>query len=123
MSTWYVYILHCADHSLYTGIATDLYARVQKHNEGKGAKYTQGRGPVKLIYQECVDTRSLALRRERAIKKMRRIEKWRLVATWANEPPLEINRRADALATPPDAKSATDRWVLNPDNGHARNTG
>ena len=52
MKAWSVYILECADGTLYTGISTDLCQRVQKHNEGKGAKYTRGRTPVTLIYAE-----------------------------------------------------------------------
>ena len=79
MAQWYVYILRCADQSLYTGVATDLAARVGKHNDGTGAKYTRGRRPVKLVYQEPAANRSAALRREHAIKRMRTAEKRRLV--------------------------------------------
>jgi putative endonuclease len=70
MADWYVYMLRCADHSLYTGVATDLEARVATHNAGKGAKYTRGRLPVKLVYQEAVADRGTALKREIAIKRM-----------------------------------------------------
>jgi putative endonuclease len=79
MTQWVVYILRCADWSLYTGVATDLQARVQKHNEGKGAKYTRGRRPVKLVYHELAASRGAALRREHAIKRMKTAEKRRLV--------------------------------------------
>lgn len=67
---WQVYILRCADGSLYTGVATDLTARVRKHNDGAGAKYTRGRRPVKLVYREPAASRSAALKREHAIKRL-----------------------------------------------------
>jgi putative endonuclease len=70
MSEWYVYILRCADNSLYTGVATDLAARVLTHNAGKGAKYTRGRRPVVLVYQETAVDRATAQRREAEIKRM-----------------------------------------------------
>lgn len=68
---WFVYIVHCADGSLYTGTSTDVEARVTTHNAGKGAKYTRSRLPVSLVYTEEVASRSLALKREAVIKKMR----------------------------------------------------
>ena len=72
---WYVYIVRCADRTLYTGVARDLSARLAAHNAGRGAKYTRARLPVKLIYQETVADRSAALRREHAIKRLSRTEK------------------------------------------------
>lgn len=79
MVEWYVYMLRCADHSLYTGVATDLAARLATHNAGKGAKYTRGRLPVKLVYQEAVAGRGAALKREIAIKRMPVAAKRRLI--------------------------------------------
>lgn len=70
MAKWTVYILRCADNSLYTGVATDVDARLARHNAGKGAKYTRGRRPVKLVYREAANGRSAALKRELAIKRM-----------------------------------------------------
>ena len=67
---WYVYIVECTDQSLYTGIARDLEARVTQHNLGAGAKYTRGRGPVKLVYCEQAADRSAAQQREHAIKRL-----------------------------------------------------
>ena len=67
---WFVYIVRCADQTLYTGVATDLAARIAQHNGGRGAKYTRGRTPVELVYRERVADRSAALRRELAIKRM-----------------------------------------------------
>ena len=70
MAEWHVYMVRCADRSLYTGVATDVEARVATHNAGKGAKYTRGRLPVKLVYQEAVADRGAALKREHAIKRL-----------------------------------------------------
>lgn len=79
MSEWYVYILHCADGSLYTGIARDIAARIALHNAGKGAKYTRGRGPVRLVYSERLASRAAALQREHAIKRLSAAAKRALV--------------------------------------------
>lgn len=71
-----VYILLCADRTLYTGIAIDIDKRVHEHNtSAKGAKYTKARRPVELVYSEICDTKSMALKREIAIKKMTREQK------------------------------------------------
>lgn len=75
----YVYILRCADDTLYTGYTKDLARRVQTHNEGKGAKYTRARRPVTLAYHEVCRDKSEALRREAAIKKLTRAEKLDLI--------------------------------------------
>ena len=75
-----VYIVECSDTTLYTGWTTNMEKRLQEHNEGKaGAKYTRGRRPVKLVYQEPCSTRSDALKREREIKKMSRAQKLLLI--------------------------------------------
>jgi putative endonuclease len=79
MTEWYVYMLRCADNSLYTGVATDIDARLTAHNAGKGAKYTRGRLPVKLVYQEAVADRGSALKREHAIKRLPVATKRRLI--------------------------------------------
>ena len=81
--TWFVYILRCADDSLYTGISNDIEKRLKQHNgeEKNGAKYTRGRRPVSLAWQESCDDRSSALKREAEIKKLSRIEKDRLLAS------------------------------------------
>jgi predicted GIY-YIG superfamily endonuclease len=68
---WHVYIVRCADGSLYTGIARDVEARVRQHNAGDGARYTRARLPVELVYREAVPDRSSALKREYAIKRLR----------------------------------------------------
>jgi putative endonuclease len=76
---WSVYIVRCADGSLYTGISKDVKARLATHNAGKGAAYTRARRPVRLRYKETGFTRSEALMREAAIKALPR-EKKKLLA-------------------------------------------
>lgn len=75
----FVYIIQCKDKTLYTGWTTDVTGRVNAHNEGTGAKYTKGRGPVTLLHTEAYDSKSDALRREMAIKKMSREAKLKLI--------------------------------------------
>lgn len=75
MAQWYVYVLRCADGTLYTGTTTDTERRVAAHNSGKGAKYTRGRAPVELLYREPCEDKASALRREMEIKKLPRQEK------------------------------------------------
>ena len=75
----YVYILSCADGTFYTGWTTHLEERVNTHNQGKGAKYTRSRRPVKLLYWEEYSDRGEALRREAVIKKMSRKQKEELI--------------------------------------------
>ena len=84
---WYVYILRCGDGTLYTGITDDIPRRLAAHRAGKGAKYTRGRGPLELVYQERVPDKSAALRREAAIKRLRRAEKERLIERAKSLPP------------------------------------
>jgi len=80
---WVVYILECADHSLYTGITNDLDARIAAHMAGAGAKYTKGRGPFMLIYHENCQDRSHASQREYAIKALPRHAKLALCAPYS----------------------------------------
>jgi len=77
--TWTVYILECSDGSYYTGITKNLSRRITQHQTGVGAKYTKGRTPIKLIYQEAYKDRSKATKREMEIKALKKIEKQRLV--------------------------------------------
>jgi len=73
---YYLYILQCADGTLYTGITTDLKRRVREHNSSVlGAKYTQGRRPVKLVFSQAFHNRSLATKEESRIKALSRSEK------------------------------------------------
>ncbi|WP_455755634.1 GIY-YIG nuclease family protein [Sulfurimonas sp.] len=78
--TYFVYILKCADNTLYTGIAIDTARRLIEHNSSdKGAKYTRVRRPVELVYQEELQDRSSACKREYEIKQLKREEKLRLI--------------------------------------------
>jgi putative endonuclease len=82
MTDWFVYILRCADDSLYTGITTELDRRVEEHNDKDkklGARYTRSRQPVTLTYQETYESRSLASKREAEIKRLNRQQKLLLI--------------------------------------------
>ena len=77
---YYLYILECADKTLYTGITVDLVRRVKEHNSSKlGAKYTRARRPVKIVYKKRFRNRSLASKAENRIKWMSRIEKLKIL--------------------------------------------
>ena len=75
----HVYVLRCADGTLYTGYTTDVERRVAEHDRGEGAKYTRGRTPVELVYTETFGSRSAAMRREHEIKQLDRAAKESLV--------------------------------------------
>ena len=79
MGSHFVYIVRCSDNSLYTGYTNNIEARINKHNAGKGAKYTKIRRPVVLVYQEMYETKSEALRREYEIKTFTRQRKLKLI--------------------------------------------
>jgi len=74
-----VYILQCADGTLYTGWTMDLGRRLRAHNSGQGARYTRGRRPVRLVYREEQPTRSAVQRREAAIRRLSRAGKLKLI--------------------------------------------
>jgi len=81
---WSVYIVRCADDSLYTGITTNLARRLREHNSDRaGAKYTRPRRPVRLVYREDADSRSHASKRENEIKKLTQKQKLLLIAEQA----------------------------------------
>ena len=81
---WTVYILRCGDGTLYTGITNDLNHRVAEHESGRGAKYTRGRGPFQLVYQETCNDRGLASQRENEIKSLNRKTKLLLIDSILN---------------------------------------
>jgi putative endonuclease len=76
----FVYIVECSDGTLYTGWTTDLARRLAAHNEGRGARYTRGRRPVRLVYTEGQRDRSSAQRREAALRRLSHSAKMRLIA-------------------------------------------
>ena len=102
-SAWTVYILRCADGSLYTGITRDVARRVKEHNSNGllAARYTRARRPVALVYQEPVTTRSAAGKREYRIKRMTRSDKQKLV---------EKRKRGKSRSTIHDPQSTQFRF-------------
>ncbi|MBI2442608.1 MAG: GIY-YIG nuclease family protein [Candidatus Levybacteria bacterium] len=76
---WFVYIVQCADDTLYTGMTSDVQKRIRRHNHGRGAKYIIGKLPVQLVYSEQHETHLSAARREREIKRLRRAQKLLLI--------------------------------------------
>ena len=79
---WQVYLLQCADQSLYVGVTTDLARRLQQHNGqlAGGARYTQARRPVALVWSEACDSRSDAQQREHALRRLSKEQKLALIA-------------------------------------------
>jgi putative endonuclease len=80
---WYLYLIRCRDGSLYTGITTDVARRFAEHqqNNGAGAKYLRGRGPLELVFQKKLGSRSLALGVESKVKKLSKARKEDLIGT------------------------------------------
>jgi len=81
----HVYVLRCADDTLYTGYTTDVERRVAEHQAGEGARYTRGRTPVELVHTERYGSRSAAMSREAEIKRLSRAQKERLVDDGGDE--------------------------------------
>ena len=85
MASWSVYIVRCRDGSFYTGISNNVPARLQRHNDGRGARYTRSRLPVRLVWRKRVKDKSAALRLEAAMKKLSRARKVLLVKASARQ--------------------------------------
>jgi putative endonuclease len=102
-NAWRVYLLRCADGSLYAGATNDLARRLARHAAGRGARYTRARLPVTLAYEEPARDRGAALRREAALKRLTRAEKLALVATW------ESGRRVRRGRRPPSRPGGAGR--------------
>lgn len=125
-STWYLYILKCADDTLYTGITTDVPHRLEMHSQGRGAKYTRGRGPLELIYREVCGSHSHALKREYRVKQLTRQEKLKLAEKGEN--PMVYYQDKDILIRnilPADAQTLCDEeiaqgWDATVDKYHRR---
>ena len=81
----YTYMLKCKDNTYYIGYTNDLQKRLKAHNEGKGAKYTKGRGPVELIYYEEFEDKSVAMRREWEMKRLSKSQKEELRKSMKND--------------------------------------
>jgi putative endonuclease len=93
---WFVYVVRCKDGSFYCGIAKDVKARIAEHNQGKGAKYTRGRGPVRVLVKSPALAKGAALRLEAAIKKLPR------------------DKKIEALRARSASKETSQRSVLSP---------
>ncbi len=92
---WFVYVIQCADGSLYTGIARDVAARLAAHEAGRGARYTRGRGPLRLLAKRRCMSQGDALRLEMALKRLSRADKLALVSA-----PRRLGAFARALVQP-----------------------
>jgi putative endonuclease len=80
MKTWFFYVVHCSDDTLYSGVTTDIVRRVNEHNKSKrGAKYTRSRRPVRLVYSVYFHNRSQAQKSEHYFKKLTRKEKEEII--------------------------------------------
>ena len=80
MDTWHLYLVRCADGSLYTGISTDVERRFEQHELGQGAKFLRGRGPLELMFRTPVGARGEALRAELRVKALPKKSKLALIA-------------------------------------------
>lgn len=87
LRTWWVYLVRCADGTLYCGASNDMNKRLQAHNTGAGAKYTRGRTPVKLVFKKRCGTKSQALITEARIKHLKRCDKVRMISAFAGHRP------------------------------------
>jgi len=76
---WFIYLVRCHNGNLYTGISTDVARRFSEHQAGKGAKYLRGKGPLQLVYQRKIGSRSKALKAEIMVKKMSRQAKEKMI--------------------------------------------
>lgn len=93
----YAYLLLCADGSLYAGWTNDLQRRLHTHNEGRGAKYTRSRRPVRLVYAEAFETKEEAQKREYQFKKLRRPQRLSLIH--AGQEDAEITALVESINT------------------------
>ena len=92
MPQWSVYIVRCSDGALYTGIATDVRRRIAEHarNDGKGAKYLRGKGPLQLVFKKAIGRRGLALRVEGQIKRLPKGRKEELIERMVTQAKKEL---------------------------------
>jgi len=117
---WFVYMVRCADGTLYTVIAKEVARRCQQHNAGTASRYTRSRLPVEFVYQESLLNRSLALKREGAIKALSRLEKLALIQLAGTNGP--NNHERPGCTSPfrenrakPIVEAALHRFVFKPE--------
>ncbi len=87
MADAWVYMLRCADGSLYTGWSNDVERRLERHRSGRASRYTASRLPVELVLRVAMEDRSAAMREEARIKRLKRSEKLRLIERHLDDPP------------------------------------
>ena len=110
---WYVYLALCADHTLYCGIARDVAARIAAHDAGKGARYTRGRGPLKVLATRRCHDHGLALRLELAVKALSRTEKLALARDPAGLARLARKVRRAGAVRPPAKRTPKARVLAS----------
>lgn len=115
-----MYVLRCGDGTLYTGIARDVARRLAQHADGRGARYTRGRGPFQVAYTEACPDRTAAQARERAIKRLSRAQKEALIATQARDHSIHKVATTPSRARPTDARAA--RRTANQEGTGVRDT-
>lgn len=98
---WRVYLVECADGTLYCGVTNDLPRRLAQHDAGRGARYTRGRGPVRLAWSEAAASKGAALRREAQVKRLPRGAKLALAGQ-----PGRVTRSGKAASTVTSASRA-----------------
>ena len=112
---YFVYIVRCSDGTMYTGYALDPHARVNVHNSGRGARYTAGRRPVRLVYTEAFDSVGAALKREHQLKRWTRRSKENLLAVSGI-----FNAARSSVITPEDQMAKEDRGFASMDPNKQR---
>lgn len=103
---WFLYMLRCADGTLYTGISNRLEIRIENHSRGKGARYTRTRLPVELVYTRKAGTFVQALKQEYRLKQKPRKAKLKLAETWLKARRRKASRRSSARGRKPRLKRA-----------------
>ncbi|HEX2690766.1 MAG TPA: GIY-YIG nuclease family protein [Kofleriaceae bacterium] len=111
--TWYVYVARCADGTLYCGIARDVARRIAEHDAGTGARYTRGRGPLRVVLVRRCRDKGRALRLEYSIKQLSRAQKEALVAEPARIAGL-VRRLGRSSEAPPGARRSAPALPAEP---------
>jgi len=118
---WCLYLVKCADGTLYTGITNDLQRRLRQHNRGTASRYTRSRLPVQLVYREGCRDKSGALKKEHRVKSLSRTAKFAYIAKTARPPTLAAARREAAVvsASSPRRKLPRREEVVRCDRSRA----
>jgi putative endonuclease len=109
---FYVYMMMCADGTLYTGYTNDIHKRIAAHNSGRGAKYTKSRRPCKLVWAEAAETKSSAMKREYAIKQLTRKQKRAMIDAQPKNWPTLAGRLSQPLTSRVEALEQDRKSVV-----------